>query len=686
MIPGLPNQIRRFAMGPDHPPDRLLTSWKAIAEFFGRDVRTVQRWERNEGLPVRRHLHQRQNSVYADPEDLRRWWSARGAVVDDSVTPVDSVTPGHLPTRRRTNGRAAFVAASAAVLTLAVAGAVWRGGALGGEEDGRVIWLERDAGAASAVYPSATGDFNGDGIADLALNSLIGSETYVLFGGRLPASGQRLAAAAGATLVGSPRNQWSVSQAGDFNGDKIDDLLISGLMSEPENLTATGPALIVFGRRHWPARMALPDAADVTLRLDWPTDARMGGCNASRPDLNRDGLADILLVAPEFGARDRRSAGANFALFGRRSWPRELEVASAADIVIHGARAGEGLGSCAPGDFDADGLADVAVFGKESTLWNLLGGRGRAYVFLAQARGKRSLDAATEFALRVDGSRPSADTFLVLADVNGDGADDLVIAHPRFPDTPSHAGEIQIWFGAAHRLGVHAEGTADVTVTGTAAGGRFAIALTAADFDRDGADDLVVAEPGSGDIHLISGRRQWKTSGRVDEYGVRLFDGRPGQLASRISVADLDGDGLPEVAFAESGSNERDRAGILRPYAQARLDVRPGHEDNVVIVPDWPCVALLYWTPSSKDDEIDPATVRLGGASLTRHVWVDANGDGVAELQGYFDTSQMAIAPDTRKISLVARTRGGRLVGATDAIVVQTVATSATKPLSSGRF
>ena len=58
-------------------PDRPLTSWKEIAQFLERSVRTVQGWEKKEALPVYRHLHQRQSSVYAYPEELHAWWQNR---------------------------------------------------------------------------------------------------------------------------------------------------------------------------------------------------------------------------------------------------------------------------------------------------------------------------------------------------------------------------------------------------------------------------------------------------------------------------------------------------------------------------------------------------------------------------------------------------------------------------------
>jgi Tol biopolymer transport system component len=57
------------------PEDRL-DSWKEIAAYLNRDVTTVQRWEKREGMPVHRHLHDRMGSVYAFRAQLDAW--ARG--------------------------------------------------------------------------------------------------------------------------------------------------------------------------------------------------------------------------------------------------------------------------------------------------------------------------------------------------------------------------------------------------------------------------------------------------------------------------------------------------------------------------------------------------------------------------------------------------------------------------------
>jgi TolB-like protein len=65
---------------PAHWTRERLDSWKEVAQFFRREVRTVQLWEKNEGLPVRRQLHKKLGSVYAYRRELEEWWIARSAI------------------------------------------------------------------------------------------------------------------------------------------------------------------------------------------------------------------------------------------------------------------------------------------------------------------------------------------------------------------------------------------------------------------------------------------------------------------------------------------------------------------------------------------------------------------------------------------------------------------------------
>jgi TolB-like protein/Tfp pilus assembly protein PilF len=66
--------------------DRL-DSWKEIAVYLKRDIRTVHRWEAQEGLPVYRHLHKKQSTVYAYRPELDAWRSSRALRPGSSPDP-----------------------------------------------------------------------------------------------------------------------------------------------------------------------------------------------------------------------------------------------------------------------------------------------------------------------------------------------------------------------------------------------------------------------------------------------------------------------------------------------------------------------------------------------------------------------------------------------------------------------
>jgi Tol biopolymer transport system component len=126
------------------PGDRL-DSWKEIAAYLERDVTTVQRWEKREGMPVHRHLHDKMGSVYAYRSDLDVWTRSRRRVEgsapaerlpEDGSRPVPSSDTSHpldgldrgtgeisAPTWRRTASVWWIVAAG---LGLAGAMAAWQ--------------------------------------------------------------------------------------------------------------------------------------------------------------------------------------------------------------------------------------------------------------------------------------------------------------------------------------------------------------------------------------------------------------------------------------------------------------------------------------------------------------------------------------------------------------------------------
>ena len=90
------------------PASERLDSWGEIAAYLRRAVRTVQRWERAEGLPVHRHGHGKQASVYAYPVELDGWWQHHDALPSSRAqnpleveTTREPLTTLEVPTERR---------------------------------------------------------------------------------------------------------------------------------------------------------------------------------------------------------------------------------------------------------------------------------------------------------------------------------------------------------------------------------------------------------------------------------------------------------------------------------------------------------------------------------------------------------------------------------------------------------
>ncbi len=85
-----------------HPRGRRLESWKEIAAYLGRDVTTVRRWERREGLPVYRILHSKLGSVYAYTTELDAWRDGRAGAATDvaDADPVLEIARHGLRVRR----------------------------------------------------------------------------------------------------------------------------------------------------------------------------------------------------------------------------------------------------------------------------------------------------------------------------------------------------------------------------------------------------------------------------------------------------------------------------------------------------------------------------------------------------------------------------------------------------------
>jgi len=124
--------VPSFGTPPSESPfeDRL-GSWKEIAAYLKRDVTTVQRWEKREGMPVHRHVHDRMGSVYAFRAELDSWMRSRNLQAelrneDNAQLPDPPAEPPQPATSKlRTKGRFIWLLAAAVFAALAFGASYW---------------------------------------------------------------------------------------------------------------------------------------------------------------------------------------------------------------------------------------------------------------------------------------------------------------------------------------------------------------------------------------------------------------------------------------------------------------------------------------------------------------------------------------------------------------------------------
>lgn len=673
-------------MNEERLPRPMLTDWKAIADYFSRNCRTVQRWEKEEGLPIHRHPHRRRNSVYAYVDELDAWWRQRDLPATSAIEShgplVSSAGARALPVpgmwMRRSTLTGVALAGIGVVIALGVAVPLNTRSRPSVATEPNVMSVVDGSTTEAWLAAGPIADLNGDGTNDLVLSAVHAKEVSILFGGTQARSGQ-LPALANVTVRGSDNGQHTGSIAGDFNGDGLSDLLIGVVLYEPDTLRSTGAAYVVLGRREWPATLQLPADADWAIKFAGPKDVRMVPCASDKPlDLNRDGLDDVVLGAVDYSPANRTSAGGAFVLFGRREWPRVLDLERDADITIMGSRSGEGLsGACASGDVNGDGRPDLALLAREETLWALLGGRGRYYVFFGRDRWPRLLDAGTSADLTFGGPRPNAVLAPpVVADLNGDGIADLIGASSGGTSEQPGAGEIACFWGRrGQRAAVQPMEAADLLIRGDTPDAALGAAITAADLDADGIDDLLVVEGGQRRLHMLFGRHRWPSRASfADLTPHQLLHAAPGAGDGGLRVGDLDGDTLPEVVITSPfasvpGHGRSGRAWLVKPQRPIAADMHPDHTPNTVFRPGVLAIRISgAQVPSG--DRIDAATACIGGVRPIHEIWRDFDGDGIDDLQLYFNTGEMAIGPTTGRLCITARTRRGTIVVGVDSVVV----------------
>lgn len=303
-------------------------------------------------------------------------------------------------------------------------------------------------GAMHGEAVAGVGDVNGDGFDDV----LIGAPAFNTYDDNVGQASLYAGSSAGLeadpmwVLTGDAeygRLGQAVSGAGDINGDGYSDLLI-GVPYEDTALESAGCAYLYLGATD----LGIPDgeAGDADWSICGETlDENLGYSLAGAGDINGDGKDDVIIGAPYY--RDGEERRGRAYLFYGSEYGLEREPDAVLDGDQDEARFGEAVAGA--GDVNGDGYDDVLVGASSYSSQDSAG--GRAYVFYGSVDGIALSPAWSADGSDLEGCFGQA--VAAAGDPNGDGYADVAIGAPFVTGAKPFEGGVSIYHGSTAGLG-----------------------------------------------------------------------------------------------------------------------------------------------------------------------------------------------------------------------------------------